>query len=193
MQGSKPSSNPRPAPHPRKQASLHRKARASSRTLCAYENMKPTSESLSLRGRCSSMVVECNCTAVKSCGEKHETKDQPQKSKDLNTLRPGILTSRRRGEIGARAWVSDEVLGMSLAASRYSKHSIKRTCGGCRVCGVGMIGRLHGLSMDSCHAKDAQAASRALSNDRGAKEGDSRQLRYSCPFRQGRYSDFCWS
>jgi hypothetical protein len=156
------SRDPRPAPHPRKQASLHRKARASSRTLFAYENMKPTSESLSLRGRCSSMVVECNCTAVKSCGEKHETKDQPQKSKDLNTLRPGILTSRRRGEIGARAWVLDEVLGMSLAASRYSKHSIKRTCGGCRVCGVGMIGRLHGLSMDSCRAKDAQAASRAL-------------------------------
>ena len=124
--------------------------------------MKPTSESLSLRGRCSSKVVECNCTAAKSCGEKHETKDQPQKSKDLNTLRPGILTSRRTGEIGASARVSDEVLGKSHAASCYSKHLSKRTCGGCRVCGVGMIGRLHGLSMDSCRAKDAQAASRAL-------------------------------
>ena len=113
------------------------KAAAGCRSPFAYENMKPTSESLSLRGRCSSMVVECNCAAVKSCGEKYETKDQPQKSKDLNTLRPGKLTSRRTGEIGARAWVSDEVLGVSLAASRYSKHSIKRTCGGCRVCGVG--------------------------------------------------------
>ena len=138
------------------------KAAAGCRSPFAYENMKPTSESLSLRGRCSSMVVECNCAAVKSCGEKYETKDQPQKSKDLNTLRPGKLTSRRTGEIGARAWVSDEVLGVSLAASRYSKHSIKRTCGGCRVCGVGMIGRLHGISMDSCCAKDAWAASRAL-------------------------------
>jgi len=108
------------------------------------------------------MVVECNCAAAKPGGEKYETKDQPQKSQDLNTLRPGKLTSRRRGEIGARAWVSDEVLGMSLAASRYSKHSSERTCGGCRVCGVGMIGRLHGLSMDSCPARDARAASRAL-------------------------------
>ena len=108
------------------------------------------------------MVVECNCTAVKSCGEKYETKDQPQKSEDLNTLRPGKLTSRRTGEIGARARVSDEVPGMSLATRRYNKHLSKRTCGGCRVCGVRMIGRLHGLSMDSCGAKDAQAASRAL-------------------------------
>ena len=128
----------------------------------AYEPMKPTSESLSLRGRCSLKVVECNCTAAKPCGEKYETKDQPQKSQDLNTLRPGILTSRRKGEIGAGAWVSDEVLGMSLAASCYIKHSAEQTCGGCRVCGVGMIGRLHGLSMDSCHARDASAASRAL-------------------------------
>ena len=108
------------------------------------------------------MVVECNCAAAKSRGEKCETKVQPQKSKDLNTLRPGKLTSRRTGEIGAKAWVSDEVLGESLAASRYSEHQIERTCGGCRVCGVGMFRRLHGLSMDSCLAEDAEAASRAL-------------------------------
>ena len=128
----------------------------------AYENMKPTSESLSHRGRCSLMVVECNCTAVKLCGEKHETKDQPPKSQDLNMIRPGKLTSRRRGEIGVRAWVSDEVPGMSLAPRRYSKHLSERTWGGCRVCGVRMIGRLRGLNMDSCRAEDAQAASRAL-------------------------------
>ena len=147
-------------PHWGRQRAGWGKAAAGCSSPFAYENMKPTSESLSLRGRCSSMVVECNCAAVKSSGEKYETKDQPQKSKDLNTLRPGKLTSRRTGEIGARAWVSDEVLGVSLAASRYSKHTIKRTCGGCRVCGVGMIGRVHGISMDSCCAKDAWAASR---------------------------------
>jgi hypothetical protein len=73
------------------------------------------------------------------------------------------VTARQTDEAADRR---DRRANVSLAASRYSKHSMKWTCGGCRVCGVWMLGRLHGLSMDSCCAMDAWAAS----NDRGAEE-----------------------
>ena len=181
--------------------------------------MKPTSESLSHQGRHSLMVAECNCMTARECGEQHEATDQPQKLKDLNTIRPGKLTSRPRGEIGAKARVSDEVLGEKPCSRPLQQVSKRAGQRGCRVFGVGMVGRLHGLSKDTRHATDAMAGDRALvavvsraqrdsqptgcpagvsetkqpSNDRGAKEGDSRQLQYSCPFRQGCYSDFCWS
>ncbi len=119
---------------------------------CAYETMKPTSESLSHQGRHSLMVAECNCMTARECGEQHEAKDQPQKLKDLNTIPPVKLTSRLRGEIGAKARVSDEVLGekpCSRPLQQVSKRSGQR---GCRVFGGGMVGR----SATSV-AKDAEA------------------------------------
>ena len=108
------------------------------------------------------MVAECNCMTARECGEKHEVKDQPQKSKDLNTIRPGKLTSRPRGEIGARARVSDEVLGEKPCSRPLQQVSKRAGQRGCRVFGVGMVGRLHGLSKDTCHAKDAVAGDSAL-------------------------------
>ena len=99
---------------------------------------------------------------ARECGEQHEAKDQPQKSKDLNTIRPGKLTSRRRGEIGVKARVSDEVLGENPCPGALQQVSKRAGQGGCRVLGVGMVGRLHGLSKDTCRAKDAMAGDRAL-------------------------------
>ena len=99
---------------------------------------------------------------ARECGEQHEVKDQPQKSKDLNTIRPGKLTSRPRGEIGAKARVSDEVLGEKPCSRPLQQVSQRAGQRGCRVFGVGMVGRLHGLSKDTCHAKDAVAGDSAL-------------------------------
>ena len=108
------------------------------------------------------MVAERNCMTARECGEQREAKDQPQKSKDLNTIRPGKLTSRRRREIGARAWVSGEVLGVKPCSEPLQQVSNTAGRRGCRVTGVGMVGRLHGLSKDTCRAKEARAGVRAL-------------------------------
>ena len=140
--------------------------------------MKPTSESLSLEAARYLKVAEGYCVSARAGGEQSEAKDQPQTK--VNPIRPDRMTSRRRGGIGvaakveAVARVPGEVRGASSAVS----HDIPRLewtdgCGG--VCGVGMVGRLHGLSQEHRPLRRGVAgcqsphSSDEAGNDRGAK------------------------
>ena len=92
-------------------------------------------------------------------GEQSEAKDQPQTR--VNSIRPGIVTSQRSQHICGLPGVCGEVRGASLILSP----DIPRRTGTeerCRVVGVRMVRRLHGLSQESCGLAERAAAVRAL-------------------------------
>jgi hypothetical protein len=121
--------------------------------------MKPSSESLTPVEARYDWVAEGNCVLERVRGEQSEAKGQPQRK--LNSIRPGIVTSQRSDHIGARAWVCGEVWGVSLTHSSEIPR-LPGTVGECWVLGVGMDGRLHGLSQESRSLRGRGAAVRAL-------------------------------
>ena len=156
---------------PQQAASTQRQQAA--RSPCVYESMKPTSESPGVQAARYLSVAEGNCRSARACGEQSEANDQPQSPRGLNLIRPGKLTSRRTGGICASAGVPDEVLGASHDASHHPRLAWYRV--ECRVFGVGMARRLHGLSKDPCPGRESQGRSQSphssdeAANHRGAK------------------------
>ena len=126
---------------------------------CVDEPMKPNSESpVPVEARYN-WVAEGNCVPARVRGEQSEAKDQPQTK--VNSIRPGIVTSRRRKHICGLPGVCGEVRG----ASPILSPDIPRNTGTeerCRVAGVGMVGRLQGLSQESRCVSGNTAAVRAL-------------------------------
>ena len=128
-------------------------------TTCVDEPMKPNSESpvpVEARYNC---VAEGNCVPARVRGEQSEAKDQPQTK--VNLIRPGIVTSRRGEHICGKPGVCGEVRGASLILSP----DIPRRTGTeerCRVIGVRMVRRLHGLSQEICRESGNTAEVRAL-------------------------------
>jgi len=127
--------------------------------MCDDKPMKPNSESpvpVAARYDC---VAEGNCVSARMRGEQSEVKDQPQTK--VNPIRPGIVTSQRGQHICGKPGVCGEVRGASPILSpdipRYPGTEER-----CRVPGVGMVRRLHGLSHESRLATGSPAAVRAL-------------------------------
>ena len=128
-------------------------------TPCVDEPMKPNSESpVPVEARYD-WVAEGNCVPARVRGEQSEAKDQPQTK--VNSIRPGIVTSRRRKHICGLPGVCGEVRGTSPILSpdipRYTGTEER-----CRVVGVRMVRRLHGLSRETCRAKERVAGVRTL-------------------------------
>lgn len=126
---------------------------------CVDEPMKPSSESLTPVETRYDWVAEGNCVPERVRGEQSEAKDQPQRK--LNSIRPGIVTSPLGRHIGVRAWVCGEVRGASLILSPDTPR-ITGTEERCRVVGVRMVRRLHGLNQESRLPGGEGAAVRAL-------------------------------
>ena len=128
-------------------------------TTCVDEPMKPNSESpvpVEARYNC---VAEGNCVPARVRGEQSEAKDQPQTK--VNSIRPGIVTSRRGEHICGKPGVCGEVRGASLILSP----EIPRRTGTeerCRVPGVRMVRRLRGLNQETCRVSGNMAGVRGL-------------------------------
>jgi hypothetical protein len=144
--------------------------------------MKPASESLSLEAARYLKVAEGYCVSARAGGEQSEAKDRPQT--EVNPIRPESMTSRRTGGIGAavkakaEAWVPGEVRGVSPAVSHDIPRSIW-TDGCSGVCGVGMVGRLHGLSQEHRPLRRGEAA--CQSPHSSDEPSEARQPAEGCP------------
>ncbi len=121
--------------------------------------MKPSSESLGPVEARYDWVAEGNCVPARVRGEQSEAKDQPQTR--VNSIRPGIVTSQRSKHICGHPGVCGEVRGVSLILSpdipRYTGTEER-----CRVVGVRMVRRPHGLNQESRALRGRSAAVRAL-------------------------------
>ena len=138
----------------------HRKRwRLQPATPCVDEPMKPNSESpVPVEARYN-MVAEGNCVPARVRGEQSEAKDQPQTK--VNSIRPGIVTSQRSKHICGKPGVCGEVRGASLILSP----DIPRRTGTeerCRVVGVRMVRRLHGLNQETCRVLGSATGVRGL-------------------------------
>lgn len=126
---------------------------------CVDEPMKPNSESpVPVEARYN-LVAEGNCVPARVRGEQSEAKDQPQTR--VNSIRPGIVTSQRSKHICGKPGVCGEVRGASLILSP----DIPRNTGTverCRVVGVRMVRRLHGLNQETCRVPGSTAGVRGL-------------------------------
>ena len=129
------------------------------RATCVDEPMKPNSESLIPVAARYDWVAEGNSVTERARWEQLEAKDQPQTK--VNSIRPGIVTSRRSNYICGKPRVCGEVCGAGHILSPDTPR-LTGTEERCRVPGVRMVGRLHGLNQESRSLRGRGAAVRAL-------------------------------
>jgi len=126
---------------------------------CEDETMRPNSERLRPVETRYNWVAEGNRVSARAGGEQSEAKDQPQTK--VISIRPGIGTSQRRKHICGRPGVCGEVGGASLHLSPKTPRLVG-TEERCRVVGVRMVRRLHGLSQETCRVFGSATGVRGL-------------------------------